>query len=311
MNAIPGQSDRHLLNEIVASVGDVLLGKRHEIKLALCCLLAKGHLLVEDFPGMGKTTLAQALANVLGLSFRRIQFTSDLLPSDIIGIAIYERSSESFRFHPGPIFTQLLLADEINRTSPKTQSALLEAMAEGQVTSDGESRPLPKPFFVIATQNPVSQGGTYPLPESQQDRFAMCISLGYPDAEAEKKMLLEGLGEPRLNQLKARINPERLVVLQNKVTAVHVSDAVVDYLVRLVHFTREMDTNIPGLSPRASQAILQCAKAWATLEGRGYLIPEDIQAVFSAVAKHRLQSYSGTHNVGALVDKALNSVDIL
>ena len=311
MNLAASPAEHQVLDSLVEDVGSVLLGKRREIRLALCCLLARGHLLIEDLPGMGKTTLAHGFANVLGLSYRRIQFTSDLLPSDIIGISVYEKSSESFRFHPGPIFTQLLLADEINRTSPKTQSALLEAMAEHQVTADGETRELPDPFFVIATQNPVSQGGTYPLPESQQDRFMMCISLGYPDAAAEKRMLLEGGIEPRYARLKPRLSPEQLTAIQRKAQSAHVSEAVADYLVRLVQFTRNADNMGIGLSPRASQSTLQCARAWAVIEGRHYVIPEDIQAVFPPVARHRLQAYGEIHNVEALIEQALNSVDIL
>lgn len=311
MNMISSPTEHRILENVVHSVGSVLLGKEREIRLALCCLLARGHLLIEDLPGMGKTTLAHGLANVLGLSYRRLQFTSDLLPADIIGISVYDKNSGTFQFHQGPIFTQLLLADEINRTSPKTQSALLEAMAEGQVTVDGETRELPSPFFVVATQNPVSQGGTYPLPESQQDRFTMCISLGYPDAEAEKKMLMGGNAGSVKNRLKPLISPRQLQTIQAAVDAVHLSDAVADYLLRLVQFTREGDGGSGiGLSPRASQAILSCGQAWAVLQGRSYLIPEDIQQVFPSVARHRLQAYNEIHNVGALIEKALNSVDI-
>ncbi len=311
MNAPQGaRGDHQLLTAAVANVGLVLLGKHHQIRLALCCLLARGHLLIEDLPGMGKTTLAQGLAITLGLSFKRVQFTSDLLPSDILGISIYERAAGTFRFHPGPVFTQLLLADEINRTTPKTQSALLEAMAEGQVTSDGETRLLPRPFFVIATQNPVSQGGTYPLPESQQDRFAMCISLGYPDQVAEKKLLLGGGMQDALARLVPVLTPDQLVALQARVATIHASEAVADYLLRLVQFTRDVEGFDFGLSPRASLAVLQCARAWALLEGRGYVIPEDVQAVFPAVARHRLHAYGDTHSAGAVVEKALNTVDI-
>ena len=311
MNILSSPADHRVLEDVVSRVGSVLLGKDREIRLALCCLLARGHLLIEDLPGMGKTTLAHSLANALGLSYRRIQFTSDLLPSDIIGISVYDKNSGNFQFHPGPVFTQLLLADEINRTSPKTQSALLEAMAEGQVTAEGETRELPKPFFVIATQNPVSQGGTYPLPESQQDRFTMCISLGYPDAAAEKRMLLEGHRGPREDVVSTMLSPPKLAELQKAASAVHVSDAVADYLVRLVQFTRDAEgSGGVGLSPRASMALLNCGRAWAVLEGRSYLVPEDIQHVFPAVAGHRLQSYNEIHNVGALIEKALNAVDI-
>lgn len=310
MSGAGSRQAQNQLEQVVEQVGSILLGKRHQIRLALCCLLARGHLLIEDLPGMGKTTLAHGLAQALGLAFKRVQFTSDLLPADILGISIYRKESESFRFHPGPIFTQVLLADEINRTTPKTQSALLEAMAERQVTIDGKSLPLPRPFFVIATQNPVSQGGTYPLPESQQDRFAMCISLGYPEAEAEKALLL-GNQTDRLAKVRACLTPEDLVALQGQAEKVHVAETLADYLVRLVRFTRIADGVECGLSPRASLAILACARAWALLEGRHYAIPEDVQAVFPAVARHRLQGRGDHRGAGALVEQALNGVDIL
>ena len=306
MNARAGQDG---LEAVVNEVSSVLIGKRHQIQLALCCLLARGHLLIEDQPGMGKTTLAHGLASVLGLTFKRLQFTSDLLPADILGISIYERESERFRFHPGPVFTQLLLADEINRATPKTQSALLEAMAEGQVTIDGESRELPAPFFVVATQNPVSQRGTYPLPESQQDRFAMCISLGYPDAGAEKQMLLGAAGKRDVTTLKPRLSAEQLLQLQQNAAKVHVSEALAEYILRLVHFTRaEADT---GLSPRASLVLLACARAWAMLEGRAYVIPEDVQSVFPAVAAHRLHAVNNAGDGTAIVQQALDVVNAI
>ncbi len=310
MNTSAPRLRQDALETVLTSVGQVLLGKRHQIKLSLACVLARGHLLIEDLPGMGKTTLAQGLAAALGLTFSRIQFTSDLLPADILGVSIYEKQSDGFRFHPGPIFTQLLLADEINRTTPKTQSALLEAMAEGQVTSEGETRTLPRPFYVIATQNPVSQGGTYPLPESQQDRFALCISLGYPDPEAEKRMLLGGDPRRDLAGIPASLTPDELTALQDRVDQVHVSDAVADYLLRLVHYTRSGDYQDSGLSPRASLVTLQCARAWALIEHRDYVIPEDIQTVFPPVARHRLRG--GDLRQGeALVEQALSAVDVL
>lgn len=311
MNSRVSRHHHEKLEKVVSDVGSILLGKRHQIRMALCCLLARGHLLIEDLPGMGKTTLAQGLASALGLSFRRVQFTSDLLPSDILGISIYERENEAFRFHPGPIFTQLLLADEINRTTPKTQSALLEAMAERQVTLDGETRPLPRPFFVIATQNPVSQAGTYPLPESQQDRFAMCISLGYPDAAAEKQILLGTDRQRELAGLRPCLAPGELEAMQEQAAAVHVSDALADYLLRLVQFTRDSEAVDCGLSPRASLVLLGCARAWALLEGRDYVIPEDVQTVFPAVARHRLHTHGDVRKGGALVHQALNAVDII
>jgi len=305
---------RHLndrLEKVVSEVGSVLIGKRHQIRLALCCLLARGHLLIEDLPGMGKTTLAHGLASALDLSFKRLQFTSDLLPSDILGISIYDRENEGFRFHPGPVFTQLLLADEINRTTPKTQSALLEAMAEGQVTIDGESRALPEPFFVIATQNPASQRGTYPLPESQQDRFAMCISLGYPDSDAEKQILL-GAGNRRdAASLDSCLSTVELLELQQEAQRIHVSESLAEYVLRLVQFTRGVDGSSAGLSPRASLVLLGCARAWALLEGRNYVIPEDVQTVFPAVARHRLHDHGGAGKGGAVVQRALNDVDIV
>ncbi|MFA5632367.1 MAG: MoxR family ATPase [Porticoccaceae bacterium] len=308
MNARAGQDG---LEAVVNEVSSVLIGKRHQIQLALCCLLARGHLLIEDLPGMGKTTLAHGLASALGLTFKRLQFTSDLLPSDILGISIYDRESEGFRFHPGPVFTQLLLADEINRSTPKTQSALLEAMAEGQVTIDGVSRDLAPPFFVIATQNPISQRGTYPLPESQQDRFAMCISLGYPDAEAEKQMLLGAASKRDAAALRPCLDAERLLRLQEDATRVHASEALADYILRLVRFTREGEGADTGLSPRASLMLLACARAWALLEGRDYVIPEDVQRVFPAVAKHRLHPHGEAGKGGALVQRALDAVDVV
>jgi MoxR-like ATPase len=311
VNVRANQSVQGRLESVISQVGSVLLGKEHQIRLALCCLLARGHLLLEDLPGMGKTTLANGLAVTLGLSFKRVQFTSDLLPSDIVGISVYRKESETFQFHPGPVFTQLLLADEINRTTPKTQSALLEAMAEHQVTVDGETRSLPDPFYVVATQNPVSQSGTYPLPESQQDRFAMCISLGYPDARAEREMLLGGGSGQTLGRLKPILSPSSLVELQHQAQRVHASDAVADYVVRLVQFTRNADSLDTGLSPRAALILLSCGRAWALLEGRDYLIPEDIQEVFPAVARHRLQVHGDALKGAALIDKALNAVDVL
>jgi MoxR-like ATPase len=311
MNVRANQPAREKLVHTISQVGSVLLGKEEEIRLALCCLLARGHLLIEDLPGMGKTTLANGLAITLGLSYNRIQFTSDLLPSDIVGISVYQRESETFRFHPGPVFTQLLLADEINRTTPKTQSALLEAMAERQVTVDGETRSLPEPFYVIATQNPSSQSGTYPLPESQQDRFAMCISLGYPDARAEKAMLLSNGSRAALSKLTPVLSARELIGLQNSVDAVRVSDGIADYVVRLAHYTRSAEMLDAGLSPRAALVLLSCGRAWALLEGREYVIPEDIQAVFPAVVRHRLQVHGDQLKGAAMIEKTLNAVDIL
>ena len=266
------------------AIDKVLLGKSHSIKLALACILAKGHLLIEDLPGMGKTTLSQALARVLGMSYQRIQFTSDLLPGDILGTSVFDRNSAQFVFHPGPIFAELILADEINRATPKSQSALLEAMEEGQVTVDGATRQLPDPFFVIATQNPVSQSGTFALPESQLDRFLMRLSLGYPSEAAEKNLLMGAERRTRLDAVESILGHEQLRALQAQVPQVTASEALVDYILRLVNHTRNSDSCAWGLSPRASLGLLAAARAWAMLEQRHYVIPEDVQAVLPAVA---------------------------
>lgn len=273
------------LREILHTLNQVILGKQEEIQLAVCCLLAKGHLLIEDLPGMGKTTLAHALATVMGLDYQRVQFTSDMLPADLLGVSVFEQQRE-FVFHPGPIFTQVLLADEINRGSPRTQSALLEAMAERQVSIDRETRALPEPFFVIATQNPQDQAGTYPLPESQLDRFLMRIELGYPDQATEKQMLLQ------TQQLKVtpKLDSQHLQLMQHQVTQVRVADAALDYLLGLVHESRYAGLTPHALSPRASQALLSAARAWAYMAGRDYLLPDDIQAIFAPVAEHRLRN---------------------
>ncbi|HCK82216.1 MAG TPA: AAA family ATPase [Candidatus Competibacteraceae bacterium] len=272
----------------VHQVGSIILGKEHAIRLAVACLLARGHLLIEDLPGMGKTTLAHALAQSLGLHYQRIQFTSDLLPADILGAAVYERQREAFVFHPGPIFAQLILADEINRATPKTQSALLEAMEEGQVTIEGETRPLPEPFFVIATQNPSYQIGTFPLPESQLDRFLMRIELGYPDPQAER-VLLEG--EDRrdlLARLPVAMTPAQLHQAQRQVGGVHVAPPLLDYVQALLAFSRQSSRFRGGLSPRAGLGLLRAARAWALLHRRGHVLPEDVQAVLAAAVSHRL-----------------------
>ena len=300
------------IDQAVAEIGKVLLGKDDQIRLAVCCLLARGHLLIEDLPGMGKTTLSHALATVLGLSYNRIQFTSDLLPSDILGVSIFEQSSNSFSFHPGPVFTQLLLADEINRSTPRTQSALLEAMAEGQVTVEGETRPLPEPFFVIATQNPVTQSGTYPLPESQLDRFLMRIELGYPDPRAERQMFLRDDQGPQLQTLEPCLSIEELGEIRRAVDGVHASDSLLDYLQRLVAYTRNSPTFAYGLSPRGALALLHSARTWALMAGRSHVVPEDLQKVLSPVAGHRLvptSDYAG--DSAALVRDILTSVDVI
>lgn len=297
-----------ITSRLIETVGQVLLGKDRQVRLALACLLAKGHLLIEDLPGMGKTTLAQCLAAVLGLKYDRVQFTSDLLPSDILGVSIFDKALNAFTFHPGPVFTQVLLADEINRTTPKTQSSLLEAMEEGQVTIDGETRVLPQPFFVIATQNPIHQSGTFPLPESQLDRFLMRITLGYPSAASER-LLLKG-EDPRANLKKIQplITIPQLHELQRQVNAVKASDAVIEYLQRLVERTRRDSHFSYGLSPRGSMAWLRAAKAWALLHGREYLVPEDLQTVMGPVVGHRIH---GREKVDDLLDHLLTSVDVM
>ena len=278
------------LHKVIQETEQVILGKPHQIKLALACLLARGHLLIEDLPGVGKTTLAHVLARTLGLHFQRIQFTSDMLPADIVGVSVYQRETSDFKFHPGPIFAQMILADEINRATPKTQSALLEAMEEQQVTIEGVSHALPVPFFVIATQNPSNQIGTFPLPESQLDRFLMRIQLGYPDAQAERGLLA---GVDR-REMVARLTPQmetaELLTLQQQSRQITVSPALLDYVQAILRHTRESARFVHGLSPRAGLSLLAAARAWALLDGRSAVIPEDVQAVLPGVASHRLQS---------------------
>ncbi len=281
------------LHNVIAQAEQVILGKSHQIRLALACLLARGHLLIEDLPGVGKTTLAHALARSLGLQFQRIQFTSDMLPADILGVSIFQRDSNEFKFHPGPIFAQMILADEVNRAMPKTQSALLEAMEEQQVTIEGVTRPLPVPFFVIATQNPTYQIGTFPLPESQLDRFLMRIQLGYPDAQAERGLLAGVERREIVSRLTPQMEAAELLALQQKVRQVFVSPALLDYVQAIVRHTRESARYVHGLSPRAGLSLLAAARAWALLDGRDAVIPEDVQAVLPGVASHRLQSVQG------------------
>jgi len=282
------------LQNVLDALDKIILGKPNQIKLAIVCLLAKGHLLIEDLPGMGKTTLAHALAKVLGLDFQRIQFTSDLLPGDIIGSTIYRRSDESFKFHKGPIFTQVILADEVNRATPKSQSALLEAMEESQVTVDGVSRKLPEPFFVIATQNPFHQIGTYPLPESQLDRFLIRISLGYPERKIERQLFSGQDSRELIEQLEPVLDASSLINMQNSVNSVKVTDTLYEYLQDLVAATRKSSQWSHGLSPRGGLSILKAAKAWAMLGNRDHVLPEDLQAVWMAVTEHRLMSQSGS-----------------
>jgi MoxR-like ATPase len=276
------------LQRVITQVGRVILGKEHQIRMALACMLARGHLLIEDLPGVGKTTLAHVLARSLGLAFHRIQFTSDMLPADIIGVSIYDRDASDFKFHPGPIFSQLILADEVNRATPKTQSALLEAMEEHQVTAEGETRRLPEPFFVVATQNPSHQVGTFPLPESQLDRFQMRIELGYPDREAERALLQGIERRDMIATLEPCLNPGELLELQHLVKRVHVSGALFDYIQALVEHTRRSPEFVTGLSPRAALALTACTRAWALIDGRDHALPEDVQAVLPGVATHRL-----------------------
>tara|TARA_Y100000588_G_scaffold227895_1_gene241672 strand:+ start:1511 stop:2422 length:912 start_codon:yes stop_codon:yes gene_type:complete len=277
------------MDTVVSALNKVLLGKENQVRLALCGLLARGHLLIEDIPGMGKTTLSHALAKIMGLSYQRIQFTNDLLPADVLGYSMYDKQAGGLVFHPGPIFAQVVLADEINRASPRTQSALLEAMEERQVSIEGETRPLPTPFFVIATQNPIEQGGTFPLPESQLDRFLMRLRLGYPDPKAERE-LLEGEDRKHLtDRLQAILPHDELVALQQAVEKVSASPALLDYLQHLLEQSRRMPGLLYGLSPRAGLGLLRAAKAWALMEGRNHVLPDDVQAVFPAVAEHRLE----------------------
>jgi len=277
------------MTRVLAAAEQVILGKNQQLRLALTCMMAKGHLLIEDQPGMGKTTLAHMLARVMGLEFQRVQFTSDLLPSDILGASIYDKDNGKFTFHPGPIFAQLVLADEVNRATPKCQSALLEAMEEQQVTVEGNTYDLPKPFFVIATQNPLHQIGTFPLPESQLDRFLMRLTMGYPDKQAERELLSGRDRREIAATLNAALTPQQLLAVQAQVAHVHVSDALLDYLQALLDFSRQSTEFSVGLSPRGGLALLRAAQAWALLHGRAHVLPEDLQMVLPAVAGHRLQ----------------------
>jgi len=280
--------------EIEARVGELVLGKEEAVRLALTCLFARGHLLIEDVPGVGKTLLAHTLATTLGLTFSRVQFTSDLMPADILGVNVYDAKASVFRFHQGPIFTQVLLADEINRASPKTQSALLEAMEERQASVEGVTRRLPEPFFVIATQNPVEQAGTFPLPESQLDRFLMRIRLGYPDEASERRLWREADRRDLLAGLNAALDGPGVSGIQAKADAVHLSEPLLDYVHRLVLHTRRPGLYRLGLSPRAGHSVIRAARAWALMEGRAFVTPDDVQAVFPSVAGHRLQKADAT-----------------
>jgi MoxR-like ATPase len=301
------------LEALISSLNGVLLGKERQIKLALTCLFARGHLLIEDLPGMGKTLLSGALARVLGLSYNRIQFTSDLLPADIIGTSVFRRDTGDFQFVPGPLFAQVVLADEINRATPKSQSALLEAMEEHQVTADGLTRPLPAPFFVIATQNPSTQMGTFPLPESQLDRFLMRIELGYPEPDAERELLKGGDRRQALAQLEPVVDLAGLHVLQQAVDEVKVSDPLIEYVQRLVAHSRLGSEFAFGLSPRGALALLQASRGWALIHDRSHVVPEDVQAVLPSVVEHRLREaadYAG-HGGAALAQRLLAGVDVV
>jgi MoxR-like ATPase len=299
-----------LVEAAIAGLGGIILGKENQLRLCLACLLARGHLLIEDIPGVGKTTLAHALARTLGLSYQRIQFTSDLLPADIIGVSVFEPETGQFRFHRGPVFAQLVLADEVNRATPKAQSALLEAMEEHQVTADGQTYPLSEPFFVIATQNPLYQVGTFPLPESQLDRFLMRVELGYPAAALERQLLLGRDRRDLLTVLEPALTPQQLLRLQGEVPRVHASEALLDYVQAIARYTRQSADFEAGLSPRAVIAMLRAAQAWALMCGHAGVLPEDVQAVLPSVAGHRLaprdeSRFRGAAQVGQHVLEAV------
>lgn len=302
------------VHAVAKQVSQVIVGKDLQIRQSLACLLAGGHLLIEDVPGVGKTTLAHALAMSLGLRFNRLQFTSDLLPADVLGISVFSRETGGFVFHPGPVFTQVLLADEINRATPKTQSALLEVMEERQVTAEGATRPLPEPFFVIATQNPSHQVGTFPLPESQLDRFLMCLSLGYPDPAAERALLMGEDRRSMLRSLPVAMKPEELLTAQAALKQIHAAPALIDYVQALAQASRQNGLFADGLSPRATIALLHAARAWAALEGRDHVIPEDVQALLVPVAAHRLRPLksAGSSTLGSrdLVLQLMKSVPV-
>jgi len=300
------------IEEAVSEIGKVVLGKEKQIRLSLCCLFAGGHLLMEDKPGMGKTTLSQALAKVFGLGYSRIQFTSDLLPADILGVTIYDQSTGQFSFHKGPIFSNLVLADEINRTTPKTQSALLEAMEEGQVSIDNNTMVLPKPFFVIATQNPISFAGTYPLPESQLDRFLMRLQIGYPDPVAERQLLNNRDQRENIAHMKQALTPADVNHISERIPEVHATDTLLDYVQRIVAYTRQDNLFSFGLSPRGAMALIRSARTWALMHDRMHVTPEDVQMVLPAVVDHRLRSISDTSGRSgeSYSQRLLNEVDI-
>ena len=311
-NPLPVDQIQQSLQRVSANISHIILGKQRQIQLALTCLLANGHLLIEDLPGVGKTTLALTIAKTFGLNFHRVQFTSDLLPADVLGVSIFDTQAQQFSFHPGPVFTQVLLADEINRSTPKTQSALLEAMEERQVTQDGKTRQLPKPFFVIATQNPTEQVGTFPLPESQLDRFLMRIQIGYPDQQAERELLSGKDRRQQIDHLTSVVSTDELLELQKAVDTVHVSKAILDYLLALVRSSRLSPWFSTGLSPRAGLALQKCAQAWALLHGRDHVLPEDVQQVMPSVAAHRLIAHPDHEDeaIDELVIKLIKQVPV-
>lgn len=301
-----------LLQQAIDALETVILGKPRQLRLCVACLLARGHLLIEDVPGVGKTTLAHAIAQIFGLKWQRVQFTSDLLPADILGVSVFDRNSQQFHFRKGPAFTQLLLADEVNRASPRTQSALLEAMEERQVSADGHTLPLPEPFYVVATQNPTEQLGTFELPESQLDRFLMRVELGYPDAQHERALLRSGERRDLLARTRPVLDCAQVLKLQQQTRDIHVADPLLDYLQNLVARTRDRSDVKLGLSPRAGQGLLRAAQAWALIEERDSVLPEDVQAVFEAVAVHRLLSENNATTRGSreLVADVLHSVAV-
>jgi MoxR-like ATPase len=299
------------VEKAVGAIETIILGKSTQIRLAVCCLLARGHCLIEDLPGVGKTTLSQTIARVFGLEFNRIQFTSDLLPADILGVSIFDPDHQAFRFHPGPVFAHFVLADEINRATPKTQSALLEAMEEKQITVEGATHQLEDPFFVIGTQNPLDQSGTFPLPESQLDRFMMKISLGYPDQAAERALLSGDNPRDMMHRLEPVVSVDRFIAMQTAVDTIHCSDPLLNYVQQLIESTRNPGLFVYGISPRAGLAIMQASRAWALMNGRSHAEPGDVQAVFGAISDHRLTpSEQHSRPTAELVDGLLEQVPI-
>jgi MoxR-like ATPase len=299
------------INAAISAIEKIILGKPVQIRLAVCCLLARGHCLIEDLPGVGKTTLSQTIAHVFGLAFSRIQFTSDLLPADILGVSIFDPKQQSFNFHPGPIFAHFVLADEINRATPKTQSALLEAMEERQITVEGTTRKLEEPFFVIGTQNPLDQSGTFPLPESQLDRFMMKIKLGYPDADAERALLAGGDPREKLGEISATTSPERFIEIQHAVDSTHCSQPLLHYVHELIQATRNPGLFVYGISPRAGLSVVRASKAWALMNGRNHVEPGDVKAVFGSVAGHRLTpADQHSKSIESLIENLLEATPI-